>query len=310
MKARTFHRTLCIFAALLLSASAASTEAAQDVRADVVLQLPTAQPTHQLVEASRFEVPYGASMSTLGFVPRGPERQAIGPVAFDVDEQGALIVADPVRGKIVRISVSTGNPSLSMVADLPLPFTDLAVDRDGVVHVADLRTRSVRTIASASVRASIPGTGPAFAFLRRGRDLLVASDGARTLVRGGALTPVSAPFSVHKCNAEAGLLTMGASGKTVQVELGAPLASIRLIGMNSGGDTFLAVEQFRQRGRLDVKRLVLVLDSSGALKAKLDVADEPAILPAREFVLGPKGDLHQMVPGTQGVVFRRWEVRP
>jgi hypothetical protein len=309
MKARTFRKALCVLA-LLLSASPAPAEAAQDIRADIVIQLATSQPTHQLVQASRIEVPYGTSVDTLGFAPRGPERQAIGPVAFDVDEQGALMVADAVRGKIVRLSVAEGKPVLSPVADLPLPFTDLAVDRDGILHVADLRTRSVRTIGSASIRTSIPGTDTSFTFLRRGRDLLLASGGVPRSLRGGAVRPVSNPDSVHKCNAEAGLLTMGGSGKTVQIELGASLASIRLIGVSSGGDTFLAVEQFRQRGRLDVSRHVLVLNSSGAFKARLDIADDPVIVPAREFVLGPKGDLHQMVPGAQGVVFRRWEVRP
>ncbi|HUU01979.1 MAG TPA: hypothetical protein VM425_11085 [Myxococcota bacterium] len=138
---------------------------------------------------------------------------------------------------------------------------------------------------------------------------VVSEIGALPL-RGEAPAAFSSAVRVTKCNAEAGLVSVAPGGKQIQVEVGGPLASIRLIGVSTAGDIFLIVERFIKRGKLAVDRQVVVLDSSGALKALLQVRDKPAVHPGRDFVLGPKGTLHRMVPGTQAVAFVRFEVRP
>jgi hypothetical protein len=127
--------------------------------------------------------------------------------------------------------------------------------------------------------------------------------------RGGGLTTSKSALRVVKVNAEAGLVTLSPGGKQVQVEVGGPLASIRLIGVNASGDTFLIVERFVKRGQLAVDRQIVVLDSNGALKALMAVKGKPAVHPERDFVLGPRGALHRMLPGTTAVAFVRWEVR-
>jgi hypothetical protein len=129
-------------------------------------------------------------------------------------------------------------------------------------------------------------------------------------VRRGVLTTFPSTLRLERCNAEAGLVTIAPGVGRIQVEVGGPLASIRLIGVNAAGDVFLIVERFRERGRLDVDRHVVVLDSTGALKALMQVHEVPAIHPVRELVLGPQGRLHRMVPGTRGVTFVQWELRP
>ena len=298
-----------LLTALTLGVWASPAEAAEDVRADVVLHVVRVNPTHRLALASTVEVPYGPG--SLGFVPRGPERQARGPEAFDVDPRGGWVVADPVRGKVVRVVPGSGPTSVSPVTELPIPFTDLAVDRDGVLHVVDGKTRGLWTFETRSAtRKELPIAGLDVRFVRQGQDLLVGAGGAPSVLRRGVLTSFGRQTLVEKCNAEAGRVTLGHDGTQVQVEIGGPLASIRLIGVSAALDTFLLVEQFRERGRVEVDRRVLVLGASGALKASLELEGNPAVSVVRDLVLGPRGDLHRMLPGDRGVTFSRWEVRP
>ncbi len=154
------------------------------------------------------------------------------------------------------------------------------------------------------------GKGLGTRFVRHGDEVVLSEGPSSRRVRRGAQTTATRSVSVRKCNAEAGLITKAPGGEQIQVEIGGPLASMRLIGVNAGGDTFLMVERFRHRGKLAVDRQVMVLGPEGALKARLDVVGEPTLHPEREFVLGPRGALHRMVPGDQSVAFLRWEVRP
>ena len=255
-------RALALFPALLIALASLPADAAQAVRADVVLHVTRVQPSHRLVETLRVEVPYGQDAKSLGFLPRGPERVAVGPAAFDVDDQGAFVVADPVRGKVFRIRVDVGKPVLTVLAPLPLPFTDLAVDRDGAVHIADLQTRTIR-VAGADQRARFPGQARSMRFVRDGHSLVLRSGEMHKAVRNGLLTSAR-QVGVEKCNAEAGLVTLG--GKRIQVEIGGPLASIRLVGVDAQANTYLIVEQFRTRGRLEVDRRVVVLDAEGGVE--------------------------------------------
>ncbi|MFW5739808.1 MAG: hypothetical protein ACOC1F_05520 [Myxococcota bacterium] len=291
---------------LLVALAAAPAQAAQVVQADAVVHTSRVQPTHQLAETLRIHVPYGNTPNTLGFRPAATERVAVGPAAFDVNAHGLVFVADPVRGKVFRFDPSQRQPALTAVAPLPLPFADIALDRDGNLHTADVKTRSVTLVAN-SRRDVIPGSSHTMRFLRDGQDLVLRTGDARYLVRNGSATARAARLDVEKCNAEAGLVTFGA--KRVQLEIGAPLASIRLIGATNSGDVYLVVERFRKRGRLEVDREVVVLDARGRLKAKRDVVGVPVVHATRDFALSPRGELYRMVPGTDGVTFVRWAVR-
>ncbi len=298
-------------AALIIGLGTQCTSAADAVSADVIVHVTAVQPTHRLVKTTQVELAYGDTVGTFGFEPAGRDRQAVGPSAFDVDGQGHYVVADPVRHRLVRLQQRSGVLVATPLGALPLPFSDLAVDRDGWIYLTDLRSRTLTTVApSTTSRAPLPGKGLSTRFLRQGDDVVLSAGASSRLLRRGALTQLASTISVEKCNAEAGLITMAPGGKQIQVELGGPLASIRLIGVNGAGDIFVIVERFVQRGRLAVNRHVLVIAATGALKAQLQVIGAPAIHPVREFVLGPRGALHRMVPGTQGVAFLRWEVRP
>ncbi|MBW1873519.1 MAG: hypothetical protein JRJ19_15735, partial [Deltaproteobacteria bacterium] len=82
---------------LIIGLAAQPGYAAKVVRPDVIVHLTREQPTHQLIETSRLELTYGDTPGAIGFEPAGNERQANGPSAFDVDPQGAYIVADSVH---------------------------------------------------------------------------------------------------------------------------------------------------------------------------------------------------------------------
>jgi hypothetical protein len=302
---------LCLMMAAAVVFVAAPGHAADDVQADVVIRTTRAQPTHRLIETHRVEVPYGNAVGTIGFVPAGSERLALGPAAFDVDGQGAYVVADPVRRQLVRVVPQASGPVAVEIGQLPLPMSDLAVDADGFIYLSDLRSRTVTAIGpSTTTRTALPRShDAALRFLRRGRTVVLNHGGMHGLLARGTLQAATSPARVEKCNAEAGLVTMGTHGRRIQVEIGAPLASIRLLGESASGDIFLVIEQFRERRRLAVDRQIVLLDASGALKARLPVIDQPAVHPTREFALAPDGSVHQMVPGLQGVTFVRWEVR-
>ena len=97
--------------------------------------------------------------------------------------------------------------------------------------------------------------------------------------------------------------------KTVRLKIKGPLASVRLIGVNKGGDAFVVVERFVKLGSLAVEREVLVVSSNGETRARLKIDDVPFVPPVVEFQLAPDGSLYRMIPGDESVTFVRWEVR-
>ncbi len=302
MKAHRFAFVTLLLPVLI----AAPAPAAEAVHADIVVHVSRVQPTDRLVETMRVTVPYGGSPGHLGFVPKGPERVAVGPSAFDVDAQGTLVVADPVHQRVVRIRPGGSKPQLTRAGRLPLPFTDLAVDRTGAIHVADLQARRVTMLASEN-SSVLPRAARAMRFSRHGQDLVLRTGAAPEIVHRGSLSAVGKPVTVRKCNAEAGLVTR--AGHTIQVEIGGPLASMRIIGVNTSDDVFMLVERFRKRGSVEVDRQVVVVDRQGRVRATRDVVGTPALALDRDFTLGADGSLHRMIPGATGVTFVRWEVR-
>ena len=66
---------------------------------ETVVNAASASVKGELVETSRFEVEYGDD--SIGFSQAGPEHQALGPKAFWVEEDGSVLVADPVHGRFV-----------------------------------------------------------------------------------------------------------------------------------------------------------------------------------------------------------------
>ncbi|MDD5309431.1 MAG: hypothetical protein PHU25_19110 [Deltaproteobacteria bacterium] len=117
---------------------------------------------------------------------------------------------------------------------------------------------------------------------------------------------------VVKTGAETGEIVFGsgAGERHVAIEAGGPLASLNLIGVDDAGRAFVLVERFRQVGRTEIDREVMVLDRQGALVTRLAITDIPAIPMLREFFLAEDGALYRMAPGVAAVRFTRFEVRP
>ena len=93
--------------------------AAEVVKPDVVLRLDRVQPSHRLVETSRLQLPYGLADDAIGFQPAGSERQAVGPHAFQIDAQGAWLIADPVKRRTVKVTIVEDVPVLTRAEALP-----------------------------------------------------------------------------------------------------------------------------------------------------------------------------------------------
>jgi hypothetical protein len=181
------------------------------------------------------------------------------------------------------------------------------VDANGFYLVADPVNRRLVRVSPDSGAVSVIGRLPLPV-----SDLALDGDEITYLrnQRGDEVVPVAgSPVRVRKCSAEAGLITLG-SGSEIKLKTGRALASIRLIGTNAAGDAYLIIETFRQRKRLEVDRQIVVLDPAGVLKARLWVVGLPVVHPAREFVLGPGGTLHRMIPGAEGLALVRWEMIP
>jgi len=298
-------------AALIVALTTQCISAADAVQANVVVRVARAQPTHRLVETARLAVGYGSTARAIGFTPGASEREPVGPSAFDVDGTGAYVVADPVHQRIVRVAPQGGTGVVTRLATLPLPLSELAVDRDGWIYVTDLRSRLLTTItATATSRTPLGGKRLGTRFVRQGDEVVLSQPSASRQLHRGALRPAPRSVTVRKCNAEAFRVTAAPSGDSIQIEIGGPLASVRLLGVNATGDVFVVVERFVKRGQLAVTRQVLVLSPTGVLKARLEVLGEPTLHPERELVLGPDGALHRMVPGDKAVSFQRWEVQP
>jgi hypothetical protein len=105
----------------------------------------------------------------------GPEQARIGPSAFDVPGDGSVVVLDQVNRRLAVFKRGGG-----AVRHVPIPFSggegDLAVERDGTVHVLDeggtaRRGPVVRTFGAAGdLRSSIPLAARSADMLRLGPD--------------------------------------------------------------------------------------------------------------------------------------------
>jgi hypothetical protein len=78
---------------------------------------------------------WGNSTSDLG-LDSGPEQARIGPSAFDVAGDGSIVVLDQVNRRLAAFE-----PGSAAARHVQIPFSggegDLAVERDGTVHVLD-----------------------------------------------------------------------------------------------------------------------------------------------------------------------------
>jgi len=126
-------------------------------------------------------LPYGDDASSPGFSAPGEEREALGPNAIEVLEDGTVLLSDPVRRSILALRFdAAGRPSLAVAG--PLPPRPAA--HSGGVPTA---TRVVKTSAEdgevvfaggGERRVGIPAAGPLASLSlvgvdRRGRAFVV-----------------------------------------------------------------------------------------------------------------------------------------
>jgi hypothetical protein len=126
------------------------------------------------------------------------------------------------------------------------------------------------------------------------------------------LGPDSAPAArVIKTSAETGevIFERADEPRRVEIDVGGPLASLRLLGVDRGGRALVLVERFRELGQLAVDRELLAVGPEAGLVARRALDDAPAVPPLREFFLADDG-LYRMVAGERAVVFTRYEVQP
>jgi hypothetical protein len=170
------------------------------------------------------------------------------------------------------------------------------VDREGGILLADPVHRKIFRLTRS------PAGKPGIAAVRS----LGPREGLPPAI--GTPTPV---VKAIKTGAESGEIVFGEgeNRERVGLELGGPLASLRLVGVCRGGDAIVAVERFRELGKLAVDREILRVSRAGEIVARIPVVGAAAAPPAREFFLAPDDTLYRMVPGTDSVVFLRWVLR-
>lgn len=203
-----------------------------------------------LVVTLEIFVAYGEEDETLGFVPAGNEHEALGPNDFEVDDEGMILVRDPVRRRIFAVR-PTG-------------------DDGGLLE----------PLGTLGPRPELPEP--------------------------------PAGLRAEKTSAETAELIIGEgeSSRRVAIDARGPLASVRPVGVDGQGRAWALVERFRELGRLEVDREIVVVDREGTLVVRLEIVEAPVVMPLRELVLGPDGGLYHMVAGDEGVRFTRYEVRP
>ncbi len=199
-----------------------------------------------------------------------------------------------------RIAVVYGESSIGyrrgygeMQAQGPSAFE---VGPDGVILVADkVNRRFVRVEPMASHGAKIRTEGA----LDRSHPMLSRSKMAEQDTR------------VRKLGAETGAVDFGRRPEDrVRIELGRPLASLRLVGVDGDGRAFVLVEQYRQLGKIAVDRWIMIVSNQGEVVAKRKMEGVSAVPVVREFFVTASGALYRMLPASDRVVFFRFEVKP
>jgi len=244
-------------------------------------------------------IPYGSGPREVGFTAGGDDQRALGPLSFALDGE-SIVVLDSVNQRVVtfdRYSQLTG--TIDGVSG-----TDVAVVSDGVA-VLNTATATV-VVHTPSGRQQEIEVSPEQATL-----MIDAATGAvsfKTRDRLNAnLTSVAAspPVEVFGVNDHSGEIRI-AGGLTIPVRTKETFGSIELIGVDRGGNIFVAVEQLLAGPIINVKKEVRKYSSAGLLRTVIPIEIDYAAHPRREFALDADGTLYHLRPLAQHLVVERW----
>ena len=109
--------------------------------------------------------PWGSGPGALGLVT-GRELARVGPSAFDLAEDGSVVVLDQVNDRLATYPAAGGGPRY-----LPIPFDggegDVALGEDGTAYVLDQGTEPVvRSYTASGARAAVAPVGSGVDMLR------------------------------------------------------------------------------------------------------------------------------------------------
>jgi hypothetical protein len=87
--------------------------------ADVTIG-PCERAEARLVATEEIEISYGEDATSPGFAPAGDEREARGPNAIEVDDDGTIRLSDSLRRTVFSVRAHpSGRPSIGVLGDLP-----------------------------------------------------------------------------------------------------------------------------------------------------------------------------------------------
>jgi hypothetical protein len=178
----------------------------------------------------------------------------------------------------------------------PLGPTWFEVDNSGGILVADPVHRKLFHIARGNSGAPV---------LKVSRPL-----GPRESLPPQGNHPGTA-IEVIKTGAESGEVVFGEQGNArhVGIEIGGPLATLRLVGVTERGDAVVVLEKFRELGKLAVDREIIAINPEGKILTRYPLDDQLVAAPPEiEFFVAPDGYLYRMIPGKESVVFTRREL--
>lgn len=208
-----------------------------------------------------------------------------GPQSFDVLEDGGLVIADPLRQRIVFYD-SLGN------------YIDAWHIGFSVNHVAR-REDGFLNVVSAT-------TGESFLLDETGRlSLLPSSRGEQADERTTKM------LGVNK-GVIAGPKTRGAQSPAIEVSFSSDstqMISLQNLGVDAEGNTYVALETTHGQETIDIIKYIRIYSADGKLLYQInDISLDYYIHPNDEFRI-KNGMIYQMQPRQSELLIQIWQIR-
>jgi hypothetical protein len=244
-------------------------------------------------------VSYGSGLGEIGFTAGGDDQRPLGPLSFALDGD-SLVVLDSVNQR-----VATFDRYGHLISTVEGVYgTDVAVMPDGVgvlntatstlvVHSRDGQQHEIE-VSSAQTSLTVAVTRA------------VAYESDARVASASTAVAASPPVAVFGIDDHTGEIRI-AGGVTIPVRTEETFGSIELVGVDRGGNIFVAVEQLLPGPTINVKKEVRKYSARGLLRALIPIEIDYAAHPRREFALDADGTLYHLRPLAQQLVIERWQ---